>query len=90
MSRMVSNILELAELEARGLMGTRFVDLRALAAKVVAELLPLAQEREMTLTLVPEEGAFWVNGDSYHLKQVLLNLTENALKYSRPHDRVKI
>jgi signal transduction histidine kinase len=90
MSRMVSGILELAELETRGLIIQRPVDLRALAAETVVELQPFAQEREIPLTLVTEEGALWVNGDSFYLKQVLLNLTENALKYSRPHDRIEI
>jgi two-component system phosphate regulon sensor histidine kinase PhoR len=90
MSRMVSGILELAELETRGLTIQRPVDLRALAAETVVELQPFAQEREISLTLAAEEGAMWVNGDSFHLKQVLLNLTENAIKYSRAHDRIEI
>lgn len=90
MSRMVSNILELAELETRGLTVKHLLDFRALAAEVVAELQPFAQERAIELTLDSDESVCWVNGEAYHLKQVLLNLTDNAIKYSRPHDRVEI
>lgn len=90
MSRMGSNILELGELETRGLTAKSPVDLRALATKVIAEMQPLAQERKIALSLDAAEGAFWVNGDSAWLEQVLMNLTDNALKYSRPQDRVEI
>lgn len=90
MSQMVSNILELGELETHGLTDKRLLDLRALAMQVVSELQLSAQEREITLTFHATQDAFWVNGDSYHLKQVLLNLTDNALKYSRARDRVEI
>ncbi|MDL1896416.1 HAMP domain-containing histidine kinase [Anaerolineae bacterium CFX7] len=90
LARMVSNILELAELETRGLTVKHLLDFRALAAEVVAELQPFAQERAIELTLDSDESVCWVNGEAYHLKQVLLNLTDNAIKYSRPHDRVEI
>ncbi|RIK16023.1 MAG: hypothetical protein DCC52_18090 [Chloroflexi bacterium] len=65
MSRMGSNILELGELETRGLTAKSPVDLRALATKVIAEMQPLAQERKIALSLDAAEGAFWVNGDSF-------------------------
>jgi two-component system phosphate regulon sensor histidine kinase PhoR len=90
MSRMVSNILELGELETRGLVAPRLVNLRAMAAEALAELQPLAEERDIALALDAIENAYWVKGDSYRLKQALLNLADNAIKYSRPHDRVEI
>ncbi len=90
MSQMVNNILELGELETHGVSMRRPVNLYALAGDVVAESSPRAAERRMTLTLQADSNQMWVKGDEFRLKQVLLNLLDNALKYSRPQDRVTI
>ena len=58
-----------------------------LAADVIAETLdmvrPLADAQAITLPAIPQEaGSAYVSADRHRLKQVLLNLLANAVKYN--------
>jgi heavy metal sensor kinase len=57
------------------------VDLMALAREVVAHLDVLAEERDQSL-LVEGEGATFVRADRTVLRQALVNVVDNAIKYS--------
>jgi CheY-like chemotaxis protein len=53
---------------------------------------PLAQEREIEIKTceVPEDGEVYVFADRMRLKQVLMNLISNAIKYNREGGRVSL
>jgi len=65
------------------------VDLRALLAQVVQDLLPQAQSRSISLALEAEATAS-VHGDADGLQILLRNLTENAIKYTPEQGRVRL
>ena len=81
MSRLVNDLLTLARLDEGRPLELQAVDLAALAGEAVDQARLLAGEREVTLR--NEAGHARVLADPDRLKQVLLILLDNALKYGR-------
>ncbi len=90
MARLVNDMLELGRLETGAEIALRPVDLMALAEGAVRQIQPQAEARAMTVTLEAGAELPLVLGDEDRLRQVLLNLLDNALKYSRSGDRVTV
>jgi heavy metal sensor kinase len=65
------------------------IDLRELAEEVAAQLGVLAEEKQQTLTLDAAGGARAL-GDRIALRQSLMNLIDNAIKYTPPAGRISI
>lgn len=82
--RLVNDALDLARIESGKLeLTAQPFDLHALVAEVVALMAPLAQRRglafECDLTDTAPRG---VTGDSVRVRQILLNLIGNAIKFT--------
>lgn len=81
MSAMIEDLLESSQLESGALLLRRTpIDLSRLAAEVVAQL-PSVEERQRIRVLAPAPGPL-VSADAMRIERVLLNLLQNALKYS--------
>jgi signal transduction histidine kinase len=83
MSRLVNDLLTLARLDAGRALDRQPVDLIALAGEAVDEARILAGQREVSLA-TDGAGRLIVPADPDRLKQILLILLDNALKYGRP------
>lgn len=57
-------------------------DIADLAKKVVKELVPVAEKRKLALTIAAPENLM-VNADIGKIKQVITNLVDNAVKYTK-------
>lgn len=90
MARLVDDMLELGRLEMAPEMVRRPLDLLALVEEVALQVTPRAAERDMDLTLEADSPLPLILGNMDRLRQVFLNLLDNALKYARPGDRITI
>jgi signal transduction histidine kinase len=83
-------MLELGRLESAETLARRPLDLIRLAEEVVLQVMPRAREQGMTLDLCTTSGLPLVLGSADRLRQALLNLLDNALKYAGRGARVTV
>jgi len=89
-ARLVDGLLLLARADAGVLrMDRRPADLAQLVEEVYGQTRILAEARSVNLRLGPVEPIS-VPGDYAHLRRLLLNLVDNAVKYTLPDGRVTI
>lgn len=90
MSRVVSQLLDAAELETLVIEPGEVTDLQAVCADVAEFVAPLALAREKTISLTGEEGAVRVRGNAEMLRRAIRNLVENALSHTPKGTDVEI
>jgi PAS domain S-box-containing protein len=89
MTSLVDDLLDVSRV-TRGLIQlerTR-VEVGAILASAVEQARPLFEAREQVLAIEQEEGSPAVIGDANRLVQVLVNLLNNAAKYTQPGGRI--
>ncbi|OGB04941.1 MAG: hypothetical protein A3E25_13675 [Burkholderiales bacterium RIFCSPHIGHO2_12_FULL_69_20] len=86
---MINDVLDLSRMEAGSLRLTlEPVSLPDLAQEAMAMVEPAAQQGQVTLALSLSPQAERVQADPVRLRQVLINLLGNAIKYNRPGGQV--
>ncbi len=83
LSRLVEDLLMLARADAGKVeLKCEPMDLDDLCSKMTEYILPLADQRDQTLTYHQPQGKVIINADMHRIKQLLLNLLDNAIKYT--------
>ncbi|MBO4489369.1 MAG: HAMP domain-containing histidine kinase [Bacteroidales bacterium] len=81
---MVTNILQIAQLKKGQVkMNIELIDMHELVRKVVDSIALLVNSNQGTLNLALNADNYKIFGDKEHLTNVLVNLVENAIKYSQ-------
>jgi ligand-binding sensor domain-containing protein/signal transduction histidine kinase/ActR/RegA family two-component response regulator len=82
--RLVNDALDLARIEAGKLeLDAQDFDLRALVAEVAALMAPGAEQRGLAFHVnTADDAPRWLQGDPGRVRQILLNLLGNAVKFT--------
>lgn len=80
---LISSLLDLGRLEAKNLeLQNEAMDPRALLSDVGSTIVPNANRRNVALDIQVAEGTPNIWGDPVRLRQIMLNLADNALKFT--------
>ncbi|MGE5354294.1 MAG: sensor histidine kinase [Acidobacteriota bacterium] len=83
LNNLLSDLIDISMIESHEMhLSFRYFKLNEFLDSVLQELLPLAEDKELSLKLVPVREDLKVYGDKMRLKQVLVNLIGNAIKYT--------
>jgi len=90
MSRLVNQLLEMAELETFVIGDGEVADLAAIATEVAAYIAPLALSQGKTVAVTGPRRSAPVRGNTDTLGRAVRNLVENALAHTAPRTTVEI
>jgi signal transduction histidine kinase len=90
MSRIVVQLLEIAELDTLVLDPGETADLRAVCAEVVGSIAPFAIAQHKDIALRGTEAPVLIHGNSVMLQRAIFNLAENAIKFTAKDTSVDV
>ncbi len=89
-SRVVNQLLDIAELDTYVIASGEKADLHSIATEVVEFIAPLALAQDKDIALRSAGAAVWVRGDREMLYRAVRNLAENAIKHTPKGTAVEI
>jgi signal transduction histidine kinase len=89
MSRIVGQLLDIAELDAFSVDPLESADARSVCAEVAEFIAPLALEQGREIALLGVTRPVWVKGNAEMMKRAIRNLAENAIKQTPPNTVVE-
>ena len=89
--QLIKGLLDLSKLES-GTMSLRKsqTDIRTILRDVAGTMTPTARKKDVEILVETENGLPLIWADAERLRQVFLNLTENAIKFTPPNGRVTL
>lgn len=87
--RIADQLLALARLDHEATTARQPCDLRALMREVIDTVEPLVQARQLALRTTLDAAAY-VSGNPDHLRRLIVNLLDNALKFTPEHGTITV
>ena len=88
---LINEIVDLSQIESGNLvLSMDPTSLTEVLRECHAMIAPLGRKRGITMTFPPSGIPYFVNADRTRLKQVLISLLSNAIKYNRPNGTVVV
>lgn len=88
---LINEVLDIARIESGALaLSPEPVSLRDVIGETVESMRPIAAATDVSIDFLIEGEDLFVQADRQRLRQVLLNLLANSVKYNRPHGSVLI
>ncbi|MGA2291598.1 sensor histidine kinase [Bradyrhizobium sp.] len=84
MSRVVGQLLDIAELDAFTIDPGELADVRGVCFEVAEFIAPLALEQGREIALLASNAPVWVKGNAEMMQRAVRNLAENAIKHAPP------
>jgi signal transduction histidine kinase len=89
MAHIISQLLEIAELDAFVIDPIEKADLRSVTAEVAEFVAPLALAQGKDVALIGTTDSVWVRGNPEMLSRAIRNLAENAINHTAPATTVE-
>jgi len=92
LNELLGELIDISRIESGEMkLRFRFFDVAAFLQSITTEMQTIAERRNIKLKLEGEaSSSIDVYGDKERLRQVVVNLVDNAIKYSEPNDAVTI
>ncbi len=91
MRRLIDDLLSLSRIELNEhILPTKTVDLVNIVNDIKDSLNPILQQSQQRINVISEQKPYYVRGDYDQLLEVVQNLVENALKYSKKGEKIRI
>ena len=90
LSQLISDLLALSRLESSDIDSFENIDLKEIIEDGCNELQPLAKEKALSLRMQCPETKVIVSGDEKSLSQLIINLLDNAVKYTPENGKVTV
>lgn len=86
--RLVNDLLDLSSLESGSDLQKSVIPVREISEKIIGQLEPQRAQKDQAITLITESDT--VFADPSRLEQVLVNLIENAIRYTPPKSQLTV
>jgi two-component system phosphate regulon sensor histidine kinase PhoR len=91
LTRLIDDLLDLSRIESKALvLQPQAITLRPLLEQLVASFQPQLQAGQVSLSLVAPDDLPLVSGDVERLRQIFINLLDNAIKFNKVGGRVDV